>query len=190
MLKKKRYRFLLFLVVFGFVLFLFRSYLYSAFVSYRSIGQRVSYVITDKELINCIENRRKNAEKMNVNEIISLSLSITASELNFTASKNNNDPNKLIHSKTAHCVGYAAFFAATCNYLLKQNHLANEWVAKPHIGQLYFCGVNVHPYFHSAFFKDHDFVMIENMQTGEFLAVDATVYDYFGVNFVRVRRGK
>ena len=37
----------------------------------------------------------------------------------------------------------------------------------------------------STFFKDHDFVTIENKVTGEVFAVDPTLYDYSGIKLVR-----
>lgn len=187
MLKKKRYKLLCFLLILSAMLFLCRTYLFCTFVSYKNIGQRVSYAPTDKELINCIEKQVKIEKKLVITEIIPLSLEITAQKLTFTAGKNDNDPNKLIHSQKAHCVGYAAFLATTCNYLLKKNQLASEWVAKPCIGQLYFLGINVHPYFDTPFFKDHDFVIVENKKTKEVFAIDATIYDYLGINAVRLK---
>jgi hypothetical protein len=67
---------------------------------------------------------------------------------------------------------------------LKRYNLADRWTAKPQIGQLYFLGTNIHKYFNSAFFKDHDFVTIENKKTGEILAVDPTVNDYLHIDFI------
>jgi hypothetical protein len=94
------------------------------------------------------------------------------------------DPNKLIFTRTAHCVGYATFFATTCNQLLSEYGVADEWIAKPHAGQLYFLGANVHQYVNSSFFKDHDFVTIENKKTGRIFVVDPTINDYLFIDFV------
>jgi hypothetical protein len=81
-------------------------------------------------------------------------------------------------------VGYAAFFATTCNYLLKKYHLDATWTAQPQAGKMYLLGENIHPYFHSPFFRDHDFVVIKNKVTGEILAVDPTIHDYLFINKV------
>ena len=62
--------------------------------------------------------------------------------------------------------------------------MADKWNAKPQIGQLYFLGTNIHKYFNSSFFEDHDFVTIENKSTGEILAVDPTVNDYLNIDFI------
>jgi hypothetical protein len=164
--------------------FLFRGFLYRNLVMYKSLGHRPNYSATDKTLTNFIDAHAVKNTDTNIKQIIKLALSITSNQLNFTATKNDNDPNKLISSKTAHCVGYAAFFATTCNYLLKKYKLDDAWHAKPQIGQLYLLGTNVHKYFNSSFFKDHDFVRIENKLTGEKFAVDPSVHDYFDIDFV------
>jgi methionyl-tRNA synthetase len=90
-----------------------------------------------------------------------------------------------VYTQTANCIGYAAFCATTCNELFQKNSLSGVWIARPQIGQLHLFGTNIHPYFHSAFFKDHDFVVIENKQSGMVYAVDPTVHDYLGIEFVR-----
>ena len=164
---------------------LFRGWIYRHLITYKSIGQRQSYFATDKKLINFVETTNTgNKKDLKIQEIINLSLSATSTKLNFTASKNQNDPNKLIYSKTAHCVGYASFFVTTCNYLLKKHNLADDWIAKSQIGQLYLFGTNIHKYSNLPFFKDHNFVTIENKTTGERFAVDPAVNDYFYIDFI------
>jgi hypothetical protein len=163
---------------------LFRGWFYRHLVTYKSVGFRKNYLATDQNLIEYIDSSIDEQTDTDIEEIIRLGLSITSSQLNFTANKNDIDPNKLINSKTAHCVGYASFFATTCNYLLKKYNLADKWIAKPQIGQLYFLGTNIHKYFKSSFFKDHDFVKIENKETGEIIAVDPTINDYLFIDFI------
>lgn len=163
---------------------LFRGWFYRHLVTYKSVGLRTNYSISDENLIQYINESINERTVPNIEQIIKLGLSITSRQLNYTVSKNDIDPNKLISSKTAHCVGYASFFAATCNYLLKKYNLSDNWTAKPQIGQLYLFGTNVHKYFNSAFFKDHDFVIIENRITGEIFAVDPTVNDYLDIDFI------
>ncbi len=163
---------------------LFRGSIYRFLVTYKSIGLRTNYSATDKKLIEYIDG---GIDKQNVSEIekiIKVALSLTSKQLNFSADKNDSDPQKLINSKTAHCVGYASFFATTCNYLFKKHSISDSWTAQPQIGQLYLLGTNIHKYFTSSFFKDHDFVTIENKTTGEIYAVDPTVNDYLRIDFI------
>ena len=163
---------------------LFRGWFYRHLVIYKSVGLRANYVATDNKLIAYINLSTDKQTNLDVEQIIKLGLSITSKQLNFTAEKNDNDPNKLINSKTANCVGYGAFFATTCNYLLDKHNLTDTWIAKPQIGQLYFLGTNIHKYIKSSFFKDHDFVIIENKKTGKVFAVDPTINDYFCIDYV------
>jgi hypothetical protein len=163
---------------------LFRGWLYRHFVTYKSLGIRTSYSATDEKLLEYINTNIDEQTKPNIEDIIKLGLSRTSKQLHFTADKNDIDPNKLVYSKTAHCVGYAAFFSTTCNYLFNKYKLSDTWIAKPQVGQLYFLGINMHKYFNTAFFKDHDFVTIENKINSETIAVDPTVNDYAGINFI------
>lgn len=163
---------------------LFRGWFYRHLVSYKSVGLRTNYSATNDKLISYIRASVAGKKDLDIRAITKLGLSLTSRQLNFTADKNAIDPNKLINSRAAHCIGYATFFATTCNYLLEQYNLADTWSAIPQVGQLYFLGTNSHTYFNSAFFKDHDFVTIENKVTGEVLAVDPTVNDYSGIDFI------
>jgi hypothetical protein len=162
----------------------FRGALYRYLVRYQSVGVRMNYVATDDKLIDYIETSANEQTDLDIAQIIQLGLSITSKQLHFAATQNDIDPNHLVNSKAAHCVGYAAFFATTCNYLLKKYNLGDHWEAKPHIGQLYFLGANVHQYSNAPFFKDHDFVTIRNKTTGEIRAVDPTINDYLGIDFI------
>ena len=163
---------------------LFRGWFYRHLVTYKSVGHRTNYSATDKKFVDYINANTDEQTDPDIELIVKLGLSITSGQLNFTADKNDTDPNKLITSKTAHCVGYASFFATTCNHLLDKYNLADTWTAKPQVGQLYFLGTNIHKYFNSTFFKDHDFVTIENKKTGEIIAVDPTVNDYLLIDFI------
>lgn len=177
-------RILLTLLVLTTVGLFFRGWFYRHLVTYKSVGHRTNYSATDNKLVDYINGSTDEQTDPDIEQIIKLGLSITSVQLNFTANKNDTDPNKLITSKTAHCVGYASFFATTCNHLLDKYNLADTWTAKPQVGQLYFLGTNIHKYFNSSFFKDHDFVTIENKTTGEIFAVDPTVNDYLYIDFI------
>ena len=165
---------------------LFRGWLYRNFVSYDSVTERRTYV-ANSELASILRDESSNLKTADAKMIIERSLKITSTQLKFTSSRNENDPNRLIHTHTAHCVGYAAFFSTTCNYLLAQQGLDERWVATPQVGQLHFLGINIHPYFDSPFFIDHDFVVVRNKITGETISVDPTVADYLFIDYVTLR---
>ena len=194
-------RTLLIILILSTVGLLFRGWFYRHLVTYKSDGIRTNYLATNIKLTDYIDANNDMQTDPDIKQIIKLGLSITSRKLNFTANKkNDNDPNKLIISKTAHCVGYASFFATTCNYLLEKYNLSDTWTAKPQAGQLHFLGTNIHDYLtkffkDTDFIKDHDFVTIENKKTGEILAVDPTVNDYLRIDFItynkcRIRQAK
>ena len=181
-------RTLLAILILTIVGLLFRGWFYRHLVTYKSIGLRINYSATDEKLINYIDANIDKEANLDIKQIIKIGLSITSRQLNFTTNKNDVDPNKLVSSKTAHCVGYASFFATTCNYILKKYDLDDNWTVKSQIGQLYFLGINIHKYLHSSFFKDHDFVTIENKKTGEIYAVDPTLNDYLHIDLIKYNR--
>ncbi len=187
MMKRIR-QLLLILGLFLSIIILFRNWIYRQCVTYRSIGLRQNYVAKDDKLIDFIEKNACSDSNPTIEYIVNSSLVATSKQLNFTSHNNENDPNKLIYTQEAHCVGYAAFFAATCNYLLQKYKLDKQWTAKPQIGQLYLFGTNVHQYLKTPFFKDHDFVIIENKETNRIFAVDPTVNDYCSIDFVTLSK--
>lgn len=180
-------RSLVFLLLLSLSLVLFRGWIYRSLVTYESVGERKGYSVSDERLVALIEAGAKELEAPEVREVIELGLTITGKQLHFTAEKNHNDPNLLLNSRSAHCVGYAHFFASTCNYLLSRYGLSKDWTARPQLGQLYLMGSNVHQYLSSPFFKDHDFVVIENRRTGEIFAVDPTLSDYLMIDHISFR---
>ncbi len=163
--------------------FVFRGPVYRKIVAYKSLAERPNYSIKNTNLINYIEANVPKKDTLQIEEIIRVSLKITSRKLRFTASNNYSDPNKLIRSKTANCIGYASFFSSVCNYLFKK-YDQNNWVAKPKVGLIYLFGENVHLHFDSPFLKDHDFVTIENTFTKQSFAVDPSVNDYLFIDFI------
>lgn len=183
-------RILLSFLILTTVVILFRGMFYRHFVTYKSVGLRTNYSAIDRKLTDFIDANTGKLTDYDVMQIIKHALSMTSNHLNFTTEKNEVDPNKLINSRKAHCVGYATFFSTISNYLFRKYNLQNTWKAKPQIGQLYFLGTNIHKIFNSTFFKDHDFVTIENIKTGEIIAVDPTLNDYLHIDFVTYKKNK
>jgi hypothetical protein len=175
------------LLILGVLGFTLRGWIYRQFVFYKSAGVRQEYSITQPELIRFVEEGASKQKLTDISDIINLSLSLTSRHLTFTSSENEVDPNKLVTLGRAHCVGYAHFFTAICNYLLQRNELSGEWKAISQIGHIYLFGNDIHKYFKTPFFKDHDFVTIKNQITGEIIAVDPTLNDYSWIKFIRYR---
>src|SRR5687767_12125350 len=111
-------RIALIILMLAIAVFQFRGLLYRELVTYRSIGLRTSYSATDDRLVEYINAHVEGETHPDIEQIVEHALSMTSSQLNFTAGRNEVDPKRLITSGTAHCVGYASFFTTSCNYLL------------------------------------------------------------------------
>lgn len=170
---------LVLLVVAG---YLFRGKLYRSMFSYKSTGLQKNYSVKSDELRSVIESYVEGDYEYSVEELVQLSLEITADQLTFTEERGERDPNNLITVKKAHCEGYAAFCTATCNYLLKKFGFEKRWKARSHKAKLFFMGENINKYSKNAFFKHHDYVLIENKDMDESYPVDPTVYDYLAID--------
>jgi len=172
------------LLILTIVAIVFRGSLFRLTVTYRSIGLRANYTATEETLIQLINQKVAGQINLDIRQIIRLSLSLTSKQLNYVTPNDNIDPNQMMTSRSADCVGYAAFFSTTCNYLLEKYKLADTWTARPQVGYIYFLGINIHKYFHTPFFKDHDFATIENKMTGQTFTVDPSINDYLRIDFV------
>lgn len=123
-------------------------------------------------------------QRIDADKIIDIAGTITSQELVFTTQPAETNPNKLIDSQRANCIGYAAMFNAIAQYLIRQHHLEKSLEARHHIGKLTVLGVDVHAFLQNPFFLDHDFNEIKNLTTGEVFAVDPSVWDYFWIERV------
>ncbi len=128
------------------LLVLFRGTIYRLTVRYKEIGKRKEIEVVDKKLIERILRESKNRE-IDFEEIADIADEITKSELRFSTNRTSTNPNKLIHTKQANCVGYSATFNSIANFLIRKLHLQNEITAEHKIGKLYFLGINVHRFF-------------------------------------------
>lgn len=153
-------------------LILFRGPIYRSFFHYQ--------VIKTRESSSLKVNPLSGLQSSSVDKIIQESQNKTAEILQFTFTKCSANPNELTLTKHTNCIGYANLCASIINLNLKDNHI-RDWQAKPVRAEIYFLNVNIHPYFHSSFFKDHDIVMMENKISGEKKAIDPTLFDYFNV---------
>lgn len=167
-------------------LILFRGVIYRLLIKYNEIGTRTEIKITSRKLIEIIETKSAN-RKLDLEKIVDIADKITNEELEFTTSRASNNPNMLINSKQANCVGYAAMFNSITNYLIRKNKLQNDIKAEQKIGQLTLFGINLHQYFESPFFRDHDFNEIIDKKTGKIIAVDPSLSDYLWIKKVALR---
>lgn len=184
MRKRKRRLFIKIFIGIAIVLiaaFIFRGSIYRGVISYKEDGGRKNYKVKDKNLAAYIEANIESPAD-GIEDIINLSQEITASALDFSADAKQNDPNKTVLLRKANSVGYAAFTAATGNYLIDKYKLSKVWEAKPVKGKLFLFGQDMHKQTKNKSFKDHDFVIFQNKITKRQISIDPTVYDKFGIH--------
>ena len=169
------------------ILILCRGFIFRSTTYYTDIGDRKAIKITHPELIKIIDKASEN-KNINIHTITEIADNITTKNLQFTSGKASNNPNKLINTKQANCVGYAAMFNAISNHLIEQNGLQNEIKANHKIGKLDFLGVDLHQFFDSPFFRDHDFNELSNNITKEKIIIDSSVSDYLWIDRVNKRK--
>ncbi len=161
-----------------------RTYLFNTFFKYKINREKSVSTINNQNLKDELDNNETNNS---IDDIIENSLVNTSSDLSFTFNKCNNNVNLLVESKKANCIGYSAFLASVLNYTIKKQGLNNQWKVHHQVGEIYFLNENINKHFDSKFFKDHDFVTIENIKTKEVVAIDATVYDYLKIDRVALK---
>lgn len=161
-------------------LFIFRGGVYRCLVEYVEVGQRTDIPITNRHLMDLIEQRSQN-KPSNAEQLMSVAMDITCDHLQFTFAQTPSDPNTLVETHQANCVGYSAMFQSVVQYIIHKYQLEQQWQCKHLIGKLYVCGVDIHPCFDTPFFKDHDFNLIKNLQTGQTLYADPSTGDYLWI---------
>ncbi|MBI1226430.1 MAG: hypothetical protein GC192_14450 [Bacteroidetes bacterium] len=135
----------------------------------------------NQAFLQSIENQQVDT---NIQNIVRHSLLYTTDHLRFTYEKCDTDPNQLFSSQKTNCVGYAAFFNTTCQASLHKAKLGNRFRVKHLRGKLTLLSFDLHRLTSSPFFRDHDFNLVEDLETGEKIYVDASLQDVFGIGLV------
>ncbi len=163
------------------VLFLIRGWLFRQLVAYHNQAERSTFSLTNQILAQNIENQQIDTSIQN---IVHRSLLFTTDHLRFTFEKCDTDPNLLFTSQKTNCVGYAAFFNTTCQALLRKEKLENRFLVKHLRGKLTLLGFDLHKLTSSPFFRDHDYNVVEDLETGKKIYVDASLKDVLGIGYV------
>ena len=175
------------ITVFVLIIILFRGIIYRTLIKYNEIGTRNEVRLTNANLKAIIKSKSINT-KMDLKNILKIANEITNEELKFTWEKSTNNPNEVIATHKANCVGYSAMFNSVVNYLIRENALQDKIEAKHKIAHLELIGINVHNHFKSSFFKDHDFNEVINKKTGDKFYIDPSVSDYFGIRRIKTKK--
>lgn len=180
---KRLFKILLVLLI---LLIVFRQPIYKATVNYTKVGERENIRIVDENLIDLIDNEIGD-KSIDIEEVVRIAKYITNESFNFTTENVSKDPNLLINTSKANCVGYSGMFNSIANYIIRQKNLENTFVAKHLIGKLSFLGFNVHSLFKNSFLKNHDYNQVINIKTGDTIYIDPSLSDYFKIHRVNCK---
>ena len=170
---KKIKKWLLGMVFIFIVCVLFRGWLFRTTIQYNEIGERELIELTNEEIISELEKY----ENLSFIEIKELAAEITNAKLKFSIGKVSGNPNDVLENGKANCIGYSALFNSIAKYLIKQQNEENKIQTRHLIGKVEFLGMDVHQISDNPFFKDHDFNVIEDLETGEKIYFDPSVSD-------------
>ena len=160
-----------------------RGPIYRHLITYHPTAIRPEIPITNQALMDQIDEQAGQRE-MNMAQIICIANGITGKVLQFTTDRALSNPNELLRTRRANCIGYAALFNAIANYLIRKNHLQDQIAARHQVGRLTLAGTDLHQFFDDPFFRDHDFNTLTDLASGAVIAVDPTVSDYLWIERV------
>ena len=169
--------FLLVILVALLVIWFFRAAAYSSLVRYEVVGQRLP--------VRALA--LSTAEPAGLDQAIAVALDSTAVRLHFSTGKVSSDPALLLHGGPANCIGYAALCAALLKGQLEAAGLGERYVVEPVIGKLYVSDQDLHVFFTTPFWKDHDVVRITDRASSEVIALDPALYDHVEIGRVSIR---
>lgn len=163
-----------------------KSDLFESNLNYTKFKERKGIKLTDKELLSEIE-LEKGKVQLSIEEIINIAKEKTNQKLSFTTDKSSRNPNEVLKTGKANCIGYSALFNSIVNYLIKNQKLERKFKANHLVGKIKFMGVDLHQFSESSFLKDHDYNEIINLETGKKIYVDPTLSDYLKINQVTAK---
>ena len=154
-------------------------------LSYEVSGYRTYDEQLDKQHLHEMNYRFDYAYDANEKDLRRFAMNNTTFELDFAMRKSGmTNPNSILDGKQGHCKMYSCVMASTFNQLAKLKKL--EASCRVAYGHVFLYGVNLHQFFSSGFFRDHDFCVIKDKSGVH--AADALMYDYFMIDQIRVRR--
>jgi hypothetical protein len=161
----------------AFAVWFLRGPLFRAVVHYRVVGERGT--------VRPLPNSTLGA--MDLGTAMQAALDTTATRLRFSTGAVSSDPGELIHGGPANCIGYAALCAALIKGQLEEAGLDDRYEVEAVFCKMYIGDRDLHDFFTSPFWKDHDVVRVRDKETREVRLVDPTLYDHFGIGRVSGR---
>ena len=171
------------------ICFLFRQNIYRSSVVYRVVQERIADTLIDAYFERFILTHPGVYDRKfnNIDNIIHVSLKVTADALNFKGEPTlKTDPHSILRVGEANSEGYASFFKVVCTYLIKRYHFSGTYTCNQFIAERTRNGINLQDAIHtptggSLFNRNRDIIAIMNLQTGERRFVDPVIYEQFNI---------
>ena len=96
------------------------------------------------------------------------------------------NPNDLNSNAKTNCIGYSALFNSLANHIFENQNLNDRFRSRHFVAKIYLFGIDIHQYFNSDFFRDHDINEITDTRTGDKFYTDPTLYDYLKIDRITV----
>ena len=188
-MKIKLFRFLkrLFigLIVLCLIIYTFKDFLYQNLIHYKEIDQRPLVRIDNKNIQSDLDFWLETSNTAGVDQIVDFAMEYATEDLTYTFGKCSVNPNTFIMgNKKTNCIGYFASLHAILTYLLEKKDLSATVKSEHKVGQLYFCGYNIHRLFKDTAFKDHDYNVITDKKTHKRYVIDPTVRVNLGIKSI------
>jgi hypothetical protein len=173
---KKRYYILFFILL----AILFRGQLFRFCVSYEPAGNRDFIALNDKVLVQKIDDWGLENPGATPKQLIAYARKQTARNASFVMRSTSGEPDDIAKSGRANCVGYARLFAAILDRVDTDDRFRQEIL----IGKISLFGQSLHQLTNDPFWSDHDYNKVIDVNSGEVLFLDTTLYDYLGIRWV------
>ena len=171
-----------------FTLLLYRTQIFNVLIEYVPEQQVVVQELNNSYWKNEVDKIISIHSFVGIAELNDRIVEIIASKLKFGKNQISADPNEFRDGSEAHCVGYSALNASLLTYACKK--LNSEIYKVSHVrGKIKFLGIEITSKIHGNFYKDHDFVKIENKSIDKHYFSDATIYELFKISRIKLKYG-
>ncbi|MEO5643771.1 MAG: hypothetical protein ABIQ40_00295 [Bacteroidia bacterium] len=162
-------------------------------LSYSIIKEKKGIELSNDSLQRIIKGCIEINPEIGIDSLVDFILAMTSSKLSFTFDKCDSNPELLVKSKKANCVGYAAYFNSLMNYALQQKNFPEKYSCHHYVGKIFYDETNANRLFNNdPFFRDHGFNRIESSVDSESdtknISVDPGLFEYAGVKRIKTRK--
>lgn len=124
-----------------------------------------------------------------INQANKVILALLSKHLQFGKISSALKPNDFVSGSITHCVGYSSLHATLLNYTIDKLKLSDCRVS--HIrGQIFLLDFALTRPSNASFFRDHDFILIENTKRDQSYYSDASLYEFVKVDQIKSKMEK